>query len=790
MTVTNSGTAQAGASTTITLASGASAVNDIYNGQLIATTGGVGPDQANRITDYVGSTRVATVLATWVTTPDNTTTYEVTADAPVNVEQWRGSGVSGAIAGQPDVSVKRISTFSSAATRLGRHWNAVDFQSNVASGTSTTIVFDDAVMSSVDGFYVGQIVMITGGTGLGLAKRITGYVGSTKTATIVGTWPITPDATSDIQVFPGPGDMDVNVTQVSGVAEDLATATALATVDTEVGVIDGIVDNILIDTAVIGAAGAGLTALPISDANVTQLGGSAQSLTDIKDFADDGYDPATNKVTGVVLVDTTTTNTDMVGTDGANTTTPPTVAAISDGVWDEAKVGHVGANTFGQVTQDTETDATAILADTNELQGDDVPGLIATLDTVVDTVKVDTAAILVDTSTTLQGELDGIQTDTEDIQTQIGTAGAGLTAIPVTDVNVAQWLGTAPLTPNTDGLPRIDVDRIKNDSAAGDVLARIFGIGTIFEDTITAATSTTVTLSGATNIPASSAGNDDLLNNRVLIVQSGTGAQQIRVITDYDGTTQVATVATFDITPDTSSSVVVLAMLVDPSSSLTVAGIADGVLDEALSGHTSAGTLGKALADVETDATAILADTNELQGDDVPGLIAALNDPTAAAIADAVLDELTAGHTTTGSLSKAIIDILADTNELQTDDVPGLISTLDAVVDTVKAETALIVADTNELQGDDVPTLISALNDPTAATVATAVWAETLSEPSGMYAWTGTYAQVFNVLAGMMRNQIKVTTTSIDFYNDAGDTVLWAYAISDTGSVFTNAEGT
>jgi hypothetical protein len=38
--------------------------------------------------------------------------------------------------------------------------------------------------------------------------------------------------------------------------------------------------------------------------------------------------------------------------------------------------------------------------------------------------------ILVDTSTTLQGELDGIQADTEDLQTQIGAAGAGLTAVP------------------------------------------------------------------------------------------------------------------------------------------------------------------------------------------------------------------------------------------------------------------------------------------------------------------------------------------------------------------------
>jgi len=48
-----------------------------------------------------------------------------------------------------------------------------------------------------------------------------------------------------------------------------------------------------------------------------QLGGSTQSATDLKDFADAGYDPGTNKVEGVKLVDTTTTNTDMRGTDNA-----------------------------------------------------------------------------------------------------------------------------------------------------------------------------------------------------------------------------------------------------------------------------------------------------------------------------------------------------------------------------------------------------------------------------------------------------------------------------------------
>ncbi len=70
------------------------------------------------------------------------------------------------------------------------------------------------------------------------------------------------------------------------------------------------------------------------DVNITKISNVAQSLADLKDFVDDGYDPATNKVAGVLLVDTTTTNTDMVGTDGANTATPLTAAQVESKVND------------------------------------------------------------------------------------------------------------------------------------------------------------------------------------------------------------------------------------------------------------------------------------------------------------------------------------------------------------------------------------------------------------------------------------------------------------------------
>jgi hypothetical protein len=78
-----SGTATAGAATSITLAVGSSGLDDYYNGCIVRTTGGTGGggtgganNQARVITDYVGSTRVATVT-TWETNPSSDTTYDI-----------------------------------------------------------------------------------------------------------------------------------------------------------------------------------------------------------------------------------------------------------------------------------------------------------------------------------------------------------------------------------------------------------------------------------------------------------------------------------------------------------------------------------------------------------------------------------------------------------------------------------------------------------------------------------------------------------------------------------------
>jgi hypothetical protein len=78
--VLRTGTAQAGAATTITLDASASSVDDFYNGMYVNITNDSPSNvqgQARRITDYVGSTKVATVESAWGTNPSSASTFEI-----------------------------------------------------------------------------------------------------------------------------------------------------------------------------------------------------------------------------------------------------------------------------------------------------------------------------------------------------------------------------------------------------------------------------------------------------------------------------------------------------------------------------------------------------------------------------------------------------------------------------------------------------------------------------------------------------------------------------------------
>jgi hypothetical protein len=156
--------------------------------------------------------------------------------------------------------------------------------------------------------------------------------------------------------------------------------------------IDSVTTAILIDTSQIGVAGAGLTDL------ATQT-----SVNTIDSNVD------------AILVDTgTTIPARLTGIEGASfsgsTDSLEAIRDRGDSAWTTGAGG--SSPTVVQIRQEMDSNSTQladIVADTNELQTDNIPGLISTLDAVVDTVKVDTAAILVDTGTTLPARFDNIE---------------------------------------------------------------------------------------------------------------------------------------------------------------------------------------------------------------------------------------------------------------------------------------------------------------------------------------------------------------------------------------------
>lgn len=85
-------TAQAGGASTITLDANASAVDDAYNSLSIRILSGTGSGQEKPITDYDGTTKVATVASAWSVNPDNTSVFEIyiplLTGGSINMSAW------------------------------------------------------------------------------------------------------------------------------------------------------------------------------------------------------------------------------------------------------------------------------------------------------------------------------------------------------------------------------------------------------------------------------------------------------------------------------------------------------------------------------------------------------------------------------------------------------------------------------------------------------------------------------------------------------------------------------
>lgn len=164
--VIHEGTAVSATINTIRLDAAASSVDGAYDPGLVVITGGTGAGQSRLIMEYVGSTRTAVIGRDWKTIPDATSTFQI-------------------------------------ESTIGREHVNEGF---AQGGTASTITLN-ALASSTDDAYNGQICFIRSGTGADQTGVVVDYNGTTKVATVKtatagGSWAITPDTTSCYVMLP------------------------------------------------------------------------------------------------------------------------------------------------------------------------------------------------------------------------------------------------------------------------------------------------------------------------------------------------------------------------------------------------------------------------------------------------------------------------------------------------------------------------------------------------------------------------------------------------------------
>lgn len=121
-----------------------------------------------------------------------------TAGRKLDVSTGGEAGVDLANVGSPASALSLPNVTVGTATNVTNAAAAV--HSNTAqAGAATTITLDASASASNNAYY-GYDIQITGGTGAGQVRQITGYVGNTKVATVDRAWTTAPDATSTFTI--------------------------------------------------------------------------------------------------------------------------------------------------------------------------------------------------------------------------------------------------------------------------------------------------------------------------------------------------------------------------------------------------------------------------------------------------------------------------------------------------------------------------------------------------------------------------------------------------------------
>lgn len=469
-------------------------------------------------------------------------------------------------------------------------------------------------------------------------------------------------------------------------------------------------------------------------ANVTQIGGDAQSLADLKDFADAGYDPSTDKVQGVVLVDTTNTNTDMRGTDNA---LPASSAP--------ANFGDLAiTETTGLVSVGTNNDKTGYTASTVS----DKTGY---------SLAADQSGVTIGTCTTNTDMVSEPPTVTEIWQANISAySGEGYAGTYLKNLydNQGNWLtATGFMLDTEDGSSFSAIP----DMATATNQTTIAG----YVDDLETRLGTPSDLGGgatvADNLADIEGQTDDIGAAGVGLTEAGGDGDHLTAIDLPNQTMDITGSVTGNLSGSVGSVTGAVGSVTGAVGSVT--GNVGGNVTGTIGGLTAA-----ALADFfDTDsgttyAAAVAGSAVKEIADNAGG--SAL---TEAGIADAVWDEAQADHVgagTFGVIASEIADVLVDTAEIGA------------------AGAGLTAVPWNAAWDAEVQ-----------SEVADVLKTDTISEQAqGIPPTTPTFEEAIMYLYMALTKSIDIDATLKEFYNNSG-TVIWKKSLSDDGTNYTESKG-
>jgi len=358
-------------------------------------------------------------------------------------------------------------------------------------------------------------------------------------------------------------DVHVFINTTTNTIDDVKTETALIVADTgelqtdwvDGGRLDTIIDNILVDTGTT-IPGTITTVDTVVDGIQTDLSNATDGLGALKTLIDavktetalivaDTNELQTDNVPGliaalnniaatdivsagaittltgaVVNVTTCANNTDMRGTDNAATEAKQDIIDTNIDQIEAAVITNAAGVDIAADIIAIKAETALIVADTNELQTDNVPGLIAALDIVVDRVE----------------------TDTQDLQTQIGTAGAGLTDLGGMSTAMKAEVNAEADTALTDYDPPTNAEMVARTPTAAQLAYLVDNAALGVPVTFSSGSTTTGVLTSGTGVDGAAPDTtDNHYNGKILVFTDSTLKLQVTDITDYTGSTRQVT---------------------------------------------------------------------------------------------------------------------------------------------------------------------------------------------------------------------------------------------------------